>query len=109
VVFTDPTEDYYQELLELGNLPPINLKNERAQAAVASYSDEHSFLQLLEAKKFLTRELQQVKSRFLVVEGETKEIDTAMRTLQESIKASRKKPPPRAAVATGAASKKQKS
>jgi hypothetical protein len=76
---------------------------------VASYSDEHTFLQLLEAKKFLNQELHQVKSRFLLVEEETKEIDTAMRTLQETIKANRKKPPPRAAGPTGTASKKQKS
>jgi hypothetical protein len=64
---------------------------------------------LLEAQRFLTQELQQVKSRFLLVEAETKEIDTAMRAFQENLKANRKKPPPRAAATTGTASKKQKS
>ena len=108
VVFTDPTESFFQELLEVVNLPPITLKDERAQAAVLSYSDEQTFLQLLEAKRFLFDELNQVKKHFLLVERETNEIDTSIKELQHQLKANRKKPPLKTAE-TGSASKKQKS
>ncbi|CAB9500274.1 AF-9 homolog [Seminavis robusta] len=110
VVFTDPTEQYYRDLLEVGKLKPVTLKEERVQAAVAEYNDEQTFLQLLEAKQFLTQELQQVKSRFQRVDTETKDIDSSIRKLQEKVRASRKKPPPSSArSAPATAAKKQKS
>lgn len=101
VVFSDPTEVFYKQLLQVSELPVVHLKEDRVQGALKPYSDEQQFLALLEAKKFLERELVTVKSRFQLVESESKLVDAAIREVQERNKT-------RKAQRGTAASKKQK-
>ena len=102
VVFTDPTEAFYNQLKQLSQLPPVPLKEARVQKALQQYSDEDEFLALLEAKKFLEQELVTVKARFQQVDKEQTLVDQAIRLQQEKITKTK-----RAQRAT-AASKKQK-
>ena len=86
VVFTDPTEQFYQHLLQVASLPPIEMKETRVQQAVLQYNDQDEFLALIEAKKFLERELVTVKDRFQQVERGHFQVDEAIREVQEKIK-----------------------
>lgn len=83
ITFTDPTELFYQQLLRVSSLSPVFLKEDRVQKALGIFSDESDFQALLEAKKFLENELSGVRERFQQVEGETSQVDKALRIMQE--------------------------
>ena len=100
VVFTDPTEVFYQQLLRVSSLPPVSLKEDRVQGALGKYSDEQNFQALLEAKKFLEKELTGVRERFQQVEGEMSQVDKALRVVQEKARTRKTQ--------RGGAAKKQK-
>ena len=103
IVFTDPTETFYKQLLQVSSLPTILLKEDRVQEGLATHSDEQTFQALLEAKKFLEKEITGVRERFEQVEGEMVQVDHALRIGQEK---ARNRKPQRAVGATS--NKKQK-
>lgn len=104
VVFTDPTEPLYQQLLTVSQLPPVHLKEPRVQNALASFSDNADFQALLEARKFLQTELGALQERFQVVESETTQMDQALRDMAE-----KSRPAARKQAAAAPPSKKAKS
>lgn len=101
IVFTDPTEVFYQQMLRVSSMPTVSLKEDRVQGALSVFSDEANFQALLEAKKFLETELIGVREHFEQVEGEMSQLDRALRIAQEK---NRTKRPQRG----GGAAKKQK-
>mmetsp|Transcript_54147 Transcript_54147/g.131396 ORF Transcript_54147/g.131396 Transcript_54147/m.131396 type:complete len:379 (+) Transcript_54147:178-1314(+) len=97
VVFTNPTEDFYQSLQQIDQLPKIELVSANATTTeeasssanrnsqlkkehVEYYNDEDDFLALVAAQKFLKDELSKVKRRFENVTGETTSADRSITT-----------------------------
>jgi YEATS domain-containing protein 4 len=100
VVFTNPTEDFYQSLQQIEHLPKIELESAAADGGgdnegvrgggtsssrsqlkkehVNYYNDEEDFLALIAAQKFLQDELSKVKRRFEIVTEETSAIDRSI-------------------------------
>jgi hypothetical protein len=89
VVFTDPKESFFQSLLKVADLPKIPFPDDAVQACVQRYSDEDDFQALLEAQKFLRKELQQVKARMKMTNEEMEQVDAALRDVLEAKKAIR--------------------
>ena len=89
VVFTDPKESFFQSLLKVADLPKIPFPDDAVQACVQRYSDEDDFQALLEAQKFLQKELQQVKARMKMTNEEMEQVDAALRDVLEAKKAIR--------------------
>ena len=65
VVFTDPTEAFFSQLLKVGQLPPLQYSQ---QEHFQTFSDGPDSLALLEAQKFLQKELATAKDRWLSVD-----------------------------------------
>ncbi len=86
VVFTDPTETFHQQLMQSSNLPKITSAEPSVQKAFSVFSDEADFLTLLEAQKFLEKEIQSVKDRILRADETKDDLDQTIRELTQSIK-----------------------
>ena len=89
VVFTDPKESFFQQLVKLREAPPVKSHDPTVQDCFGSFSDEDNFQRLLEAHKFLTRELNTVKENLKRISDETDQVDAAVKAIQETKKAIR--------------------
>jgi YEATS domain-containing protein 4 len=117
VVFTDPSETFYTQLLRVANLPPITTYTQLKH--FKGLSDSEDMASLIEAQKFLHQELSAVKERMMGVDQSMQEVDAALRDIHEkqqsqkatgSRKASVSRSAPRSAPrpSAGPASKKAK-
>ena len=86
VVFTNPTETFHQQLLQSSVLPKITSAEPLVQKAFSQFSDEADFLTLIEAQKFLEKEIQSVKDRILRADETKEELDLVIRQLTQQIK-----------------------
>ena len=82
VVFTNPIESMYIQLLRIQNLPPILTYSQ--QKHFAEYSDYEHVAVLLEAQKFLQQELATTKERLLAVDQDLQTVDEALRDVQDA-------------------------
>ena len=107
VVFTDPKEFFYQQLIRISNAHKMQSTDPEVQACYKRYSDEDDFQKLLEAQNFLSKELAQVKERMKMVNEDLEQVDRALIEVQEAKKAtaasSRASAPVKAKAATAAA------
>jgi YEATS domain-containing protein 4 len=82
VVFTDPLEKFYNQLMsgQQGSLrvPKIYSNDPNVQERFPSYSDEEDVKALLEAQKFLSMELCTVKDRIIKAKQAQEELDQAL-------------------------------
>lgn len=96
VVFTDPTEGFYRQLMRMSIVPKIEMTN---QQYMTNFSDNDNFISLIEAQKFLKAELDSVKERFQCVTEDLEQVDTELHAAQETKKlikapARKSRPPP---------------
>lgn len=84
VVFTDPTETFFEQLQKVGRLPALQYSQ---QAHFPSYADTDDAQALLEAQKFLQTELAAVQERLRTVDSELQATDEHIRQAQERHKA----------------------
>ena len=80
VVFTDPTEFFFNELMRYKYLPKVSSNEDTVQDAFGQFSDEEEFRNLLVAKKFLNGELEKMKDTILVLDREKVEMDRALKS-----------------------------
>lgn len=105
VVFTDPNEAFYHQLQHLSILPKVKSNDEQVQDCFLKYSDYDDFQKLVEAQRFLEKELSSVKERMKLATNEVEQVDGALREMQEAKKAARKQ---KASSAAGNVAKKSK-
>lgn len=86
-VFTDPNEVFYQQLQSVSMLPKIASNDAQVQECFLTYSDNDDFQKLVEAQRFLEKELSSVKERMKLVTEEVEQVDGALREVQEQKKA----------------------
>ena len=80
VVFTNPTETFYEQLQRVGRLPSVAY----TQAGhFPTYSDTEDSQALLEANKFVQRELNAIRGRLKLVDEELRATDEQIRQAQE--------------------------
>jgi len=84
VVFTDPTESFFQQLQKVARAPVIKYTHE---LHFPEYDDKEDMKALLEAKQFLEEELTLAKERLKQVDGDLMEVDEALRQQHEQRKA----------------------
>jgi len=107
IVFTDPTESFYNHMQRLSSAPPIS--NYSQEAHFGQFSDTEDFQALLEAQKFLQEELIVAKERLQLVDTDMQEVDEALREIQErKAGQQRTRPPPSRSAAPAPAAKKTK-
>jgi len=99
VIFTDPVETFYNQLMFLGTtiaagsnssstnshvgFPKIYSKDPQVQEKFPFYSDEEDVKILLEAQKFISMELSSVKDRIIKAKQAQEELDVALVTASE--------------------------
>lgn len=76
VVFTDPHESFYSQLLQVPSVPKVEASQQEYLQKV--FSDHDDFLALVEAQKFLQDELGKAKEKFKVVSEEMGTVDQAL-------------------------------
>lgn len=86
-VFTDPNELFYQQLQLVALAPKIQSNDPQVQACFLTYSDSDDFQKLVEAQRFLEKELSSVKERMKLATEEVEQVDGALREMQEAKKA----------------------
>jgi YEATS domain-containing protein 4 len=86
-VFTDPNEVFYNQLQHLSILPKVKSNDAQVQECCLKYSDNDDFQKLVEAQRFLEKELSSVKERMALVTQETEQVEGALREVQEAKKA----------------------
>jgi hypothetical protein len=84
VVFTDPIEPFFEQLQQVTKAPSVEYSH---QAHFPKYSDADNFLALLEAKKFLAKELERIKERQDLVNSDLEKADVELREAQEKASA----------------------
>lgn len=93
VVFTDPNESFFRNLLRIPAAPKV--ESSQQESLTECYNDEEDFLALVGAQKFLREELETVKERFQVVSEEYEVVDReytiAMQKVQQQSATSTKK------------------
>lgn len=80
VVFTDPTERFYRQLMRLSVAPKV--ESSQQEYLQKTFSDNDDFLILMEAQKFLKEELSKAKQQFKVVSSEHDEVDKTLAKAQ---------------------------
>jgi YEATS domain-containing protein 4 len=80
VVFTDPTESFYGQLMQLSSATKLEYSQ---QDHFEQFVDNDDLQALLEAQKFLKQELVTVKERLLTVDVELQEVGEGLREVQE--------------------------
>jgi hypothetical protein len=80
VVFTDPTESFYGQLMQLSSAPNQQYS---PHDHFDQFADTDDFQALLEAQKFLKQELVTVKERLLTVDVELQQVGEGLREVQE--------------------------
>jgi YEATS domain-containing protein 4 len=104
VVFTDPTESFFQALTQVPVMPKLeplveedDEKEEETKSSTGKnparksaseymntlYSDQEDFLTLIAAQKFLQDELVEAKRRFQLVNNEIATVDQKMMAMQQ--------------------------
>lgn len=93
VVFTDPNENFFRQLLQIPKIPKV--ESSQQESLTESFPDENDFVTLIGAQKFLQEELEAVKERFRVVSEEYEMVDkeymAAMQKHQQQQQAASKK------------------
>ena len=84
VVFTNPTETFFEQLRQVPLAPSVEYSHAEH---LGQFSDAADFLALVEAQKFIAQELDALKERMDVVNGEMEETDIELRDAQEKAKA----------------------
>lgn len=107
-VFTDPNEAFYQQLQRVAIVPPVKSNEEKVQELFPKYSDNDDFQKLVEAQRFLERELSSVKERMKLATEEGEQVDVALREVQEAKRADTAQRKHKASAAAGNAAKKSK-
>lgn len=88
VVFTDPNETFYRQLMQTSLAPKIQSGEANVQKSFGVYSDADDFHKLVEAQNFLSKELQTVKERMRIAPEELQQVEDGLREVQEAKKAS---------------------
>lgn len=87
VVFTDPVESFYRQLMRIKNVPKIEmsqaLEDYLTKSKKGIYTDTDEFATLVEAQKFLTAELSTVKERFQRVTEELQQVEVDLAVAQQ--------------------------
>lgn len=73
VVFTDPKESFFRQLLHIPKAPKV--ESSQQKSLTECFPDNTDFLALVGAQKFLQEELATVKERFQVVSEEYDVVD----------------------------------
>ena len=84
VVFTNPTETFFEQLRQVPLAPSVEYSHAEH---LGQFSDAADFLALVEAQKFIAQELDALKERMDVVNREMEETDIELRDAQEKAKA----------------------
>lgn len=85
VVFTDPTESFYHQLIHISHAPKVeSTQQQHFQNKV--YNDQEDVLLLVEASKFLKEELTKAKQRYKIVSDELEGVDQALEEAQQQQK-----------------------
>jgi len=81
IVFTNPTESFYEQLQRWPNLSKIISNQKSIMEYLPQYSDEEDFKKLLEAQRFLEEQLINVKDRIQKADAESEKLDEQIVTL----------------------------
>lgn len=81
VVFTDPNEAFYRQLMRISVIPKVESSQQEHLQNV--FSDNEDFLSLMEAQKVLQEELSKAKERFRVVSAELQAVDQELTAAQQ--------------------------
>lgn len=84
VVFTDPNEPFYSQLMRVSIVPSIQSNYPEIQNCLSQFSDSDDFMKLVEAQRFLERELSSVKERMKLATEEMEQVDVALKEVQEA-------------------------
>ena len=76
VVFTDPTESFYRQLMKVPLAPKVESTQQDYLQKV--FSDKDDLLALIEAQKFLQDELSKAKQKFKIVSEEMTSVNQAL-------------------------------
>lgn len=85
VVFTDPTEFFFNELMRYKFLPKISSQEDTVQESFGQFSDDEEFRNLLAAQKFLDGELDKMKDMIMVLDREKIDIDRVLKSHTSSV------------------------
>lgn len=83
VVFTDPAESFYRQLMRLSIVPKVEMAN---QQHMTQFSDQEDFSALIEAQRFLQIELSKVKEHFQRVTDELQQVEADLHVAQQETK-----------------------
>ena len=86
VVFTDPTESFYESVQRWQVLAKVKSNEESIHEYLPTYSDDDDFKSLLEAERFLEQQLIEVKDRILNADRESESLDAQIKSLTASPK-----------------------
>lgn len=84
VVFTNPTEIFFEQLQKVSQLPTLEYSQ---QEHFPTYTDTEDAQALIEAQKFLQRELAAIHERRKIVDETLQATDIEIRQAQERLKA----------------------
>eukprot|EP00586_Coscinodiscus_wailesii_P019021 CAMPEP_0172518062 /NCGR_PEP_ID=MMETSP1066-20121228/290199_1 /TAXON_ID=671091 /ORGANISM="Coscinodiscus wailesii, Strain CCMP2513" /LENGTH=308 /DNA_ID=CAMNT_0013300355 /DNA_START=16 /DNA_END=942 /DNA_ORIENTATION=- len=83
VVFTDPTESFYDQLQRWSVLPKVATNEESIKGHFLKYNDEEDFRVLISAQKFLDDELKAVKERIMRADKEKAEVERGLKAIAQ--------------------------
>ena len=108
VVFTDPNEPFFHQLMRISIVPRIHSNYPEVQNCLSQFSDSDDLMKLVEAQRFLERELSSVKERMKLVTEDMEQVDVALREVQEAKNAAASQRKTKASSAVGNVAKKAK-
>jgi hypothetical protein len=82
VVFTDPNESFFQQLIEVRKVPSIESEYSHHEH-FTQFSDTDDVHALLEAQKFLQQQLLEAKQRLKAVDDALEQVDGELEAVQE--------------------------
>lgn len=82
VVFTDPTESFFKQLMNnlAKSANKVHSNDLKVEENFKKYSDEEDYDSLLKAYKFLDKELLSIRERILLAETSKKELEDAIKS-----------------------------
>jgi len=107
-VFTDPNEAFYQQMQRIAIVPKIQSNDAQVQECFLKYSDNDDFQKLVEAQRFLEKELSSVKERMKLATEEVEQVDGALKEVQEAKKAATAQRKHRSSSSASSAAKRSK-
>jgi K+/H+ antiporter YhaU regulatory subunit KhtT len=108
VIFTDPNEPFYRQLMRISIVPRIQSNYPEVQNCLSQFSDSDHFMKLVEAQRFLERELSSVKERMKLATEDMEQVNVALKEVQEAKNAAAVQRKTKATSAVGNAAKKAK-